>query len=188
MVFLRFVISSSALCICTTSSATAAAAAACASGDPSMLVAKGLPASPPDGPCILVMNKKWRFNQFSNRGDWGSNACLQVCALIATKTVQAADVIKDLWDEDGCAMQQLVMTARDAWDARPDTRAQEAMDLLPSELSAARVGDRVRFTSVVLEERRDWKFVGLLCSTPSPSAFVLTLQSDKALPPHSACF
>lgn len=143
-------------------------------------------ASPPARPCSLVTNKKWRFNQFSDRGDCGSNACLQVAALIATKTIQAANVIDELWDEDGSAMQQLVMTARDAWDARPSTRAQEAMVFLPPELSV--VGDQVRFTSVVLEERRDWKFVGLLCSTPSPSAFVLTLQSDKALPPHSACF
>jgi len=157
------------------------------SGDPPVLVAKGLPSSDPERPCKLVVDKKWTFNQYSNRGDRGSNACLLVAALIATKTVQDADVIKDLWDEDGSAMQPLVKTAVDAWDARPSTRAQEAMDFLPQELYA-RVGDHVRFTSVVLEERRDWKFVGLLCSTPSPSAFVLTLQSDKALPPHSACF
>ena len=126
------------------------------------------------------------MKQYTGRGVYGSSACLLVAGNIAAQTLLSEDVVARLWVDGGGAMQSLVQRSVKAWDERPSTRALEAMNFLPSFLSDFKE-DRIHFRQVVLEDRRDWKFVGLICSTPSPAAFILTVQSDKVLLPHSDC-
>jgi hypothetical protein len=150
-----------------------------ASGDPSVLVAMSSPST-------VVMDVDWKFTQYTGRGVYGSNACLQVAGNIAAQTLLSDDVVAELWVHGGGPMRTLVQESVKAWDERASTRALEPIAFLRSFLSDV-IGHRLRIWEVVLEARLDWKFVGLICSSPSPAAFILTVQADKVLLPHSAC-